>query len=295
MYKEIINTFFPELIINDYKLIVSGWESDVAIVNKELVFRFPKERNRFDCVYNKEKNITDKIKPYITTTIPIIKIFDTEPKKIFNFFKKQQKDWTKSFCKLDYIPSSDYEHSNKPNIADELAFFLKELHLVPVKIFKNIQLDATNLPFYKYKFKISNFKFDYDSLIPILKQYNLEQDFTNCLTNFSDFEWKDEDFVVCHNDLHMGNVMIDNNKLSGIIDFGDTIYTNYNVEFISILNWREEISLDIVKEYEKKSGRKINLKWICSVLKLQNYVKANNFKEKEKYINRIKYFDNLIK
>ncbi|MDR2527126.1 MAG: hypothetical protein LBC92_04605, partial [Rickettsiales bacterium] len=89
MYKDIILKFFPKLEIKEYDIITKGWESDLIVINKDLVFRFPKENNRFDCVYGKEKIITDKIRPYITTNIPNIEIYN-ESKTFLSFIKNNK-------------------------------------------------------------------------------------------------------------------------------------------------------------------------------------------------------------
>ncbi|MDR3290118.1 MAG: aminoglycoside phosphotransferase family protein [Rickettsiales bacterium] len=297
MYKDTILKYFP-MDIKNYEFIANGWESDIVIINKELVFRFPKPNNRFDCVYEKEKTITDKIKPYITKAIiPSIKIYDTD-KKSFSFLKKK-KDYSKTFCVLNYIPSMDLEHANmfenidtkQPNIVDDLTNFIKEMHSISISLFEKDKLDANNLPFYKYKLTMNNLNFNYDNLLPFLKTNNLEDDFNCCLQIFSDFEWKDEDNVLCHNDLHQGNIMVDNVKMNGIIDFGDTIYTNYNVEFISILKWQKPMAMQIAKKYEKITGRKLNFAFILSVIKLNIYAKVSvKINESEKYLQKIKTF-----
>ena len=279
MYTEIIKKFFPKLEIASYNLITDGWESDVVIINNELVFKFPKEGNRYDCVFEKEKIITDKIRPYISTEISNIEIF-----------KKKDIE----FAKLKLINGVDY-YKSKPDISTPLANFLKELHSIDIKLLKKYNLDARNLPFYKYRLNLTNFQFNYENLTPFLKEYNLENDFNNTISTFANFEYKDEDDVLCHNDLHKGNIMVDNGTISGIIDFGDSIYTNYNIEFISIFKWNEKIIIDIKEKYEKLTGRLLNIDFIISVLRLFNYVKiSNNIGNFDKNFKRFELLDTLL-
>ncbi len=278
MYREIINKFFPKLEITSYDLNTDGWESDVVIINNELVFKFPKEGNRYDCVFEKEKIITDKIRPYISTEISNIEIF-----------KKKDIE----FAKLKLIKGVDY-YKSKPNIAEPLANFLKELHSIDIKPLKKYNLDARNLPFYKYRLDLTNFQFNYDNLTPFLKEYKFENDFNNTISTFANFEYKDEDDVLCHNDLHKGNIMVNDGTISGIIDFGDAIYTNYNIEFISIFKWNEKIIIDIKEKYEELTGRELNIDFIISVLRLFNYVKiSNNIGDFNKNIRRFELLNTL--
>ncbi len=277
MYIDIINKFFPELEIKDTRLITNGWESDILIVNNDKVFRFPKANGRFDCVYEKEKIITDYIRPFISINISNIQIY---------------KDDKNIFSVLDLILEKDLNNTTG-NIVDDFAKFLKELHSVDVKPLKKYNLNAENLAFYKYRLDLNNFSFNYDVLPDILKKYNLEEDFNNNLRIFANFNYKDEDDVLCHNDLHKGNIIINEGKLSGIIDFGDTIYTNYNIEFVSIFKWKEEeVIVNITKKYEEITGRKLNIDFIIAISKLSVYSKISyNTKEIEKYLEQLKFYD----
>lgn len=279
MYTEIMNKFFPNIEIKTTKLITDGWESDILIVNNETVFRFPKNNGRFDCVYEKEKTITDYIRPFISTNISNIKIY---------------KENDIIFSVLDLIAGEDLNNANE-DITDDFVNFLKELHSVDVVPLKKYNLDAENLPFYKYRLDLNNFSFNYDVLPDILKKYNLEDDFNTNLRTFTSFNYKDEDDVLCHNDLHKGNIMVNDGKLSGIIDFGDTIYTNYNIEFVSIIKWREKFVIDIIKKYEEITGRKVDLKFVIAIVKLAVYSKISyNVKEIKKYLDQLDFYNKLF-
>lgn len=272
---DLIHKYFPKLEINDTKLITEGWESDILVVNNKYVFRFSKENNRFDCVYEKEKIITDNIRKFISTEISNIQIY-------------KHKDTI--FTVLKYIPGENLYHTTA-NIVDDFSNFLKEIHSVDIKVLKKYKLDADNLPFYKYRLSLSNFSFNYDTLPDLLKKYNLDDDFNNCVNTFTAFDYRDEDDVLCHNDLHKGNVIVNNEKLSGIIDFGDTIYTNYNIEFISIFKWQEEIIIDIKQKYEEITGRKLNISFITSVIKMALYSKISYTEgDITKYLKRLQLF-----
>ena len=278
MYTEIIKKYFPKLDIQTTRLITEGWESDIFVVNEDLVFRFPKENGRFDCVYEKEKIITDFIRKDITTEISNIEIY-------------KKKDTIFSVLKLI---KGENLYSTKLNKVDDFVNFLKELHSIKnVKKLKKV--DAENLPFYKYRITLNNFVFDYTILMNLFKKYNLEEDFNNCLKILSNFEYKDEDDVLCHNDLHKGNVIVNNGELSGIIDFGDCIYTNYNIEFISIFKWQDKSIIDIKEKYEEITERKLNIPFIFSIIKLAIYLKMCYKEDIEKYLKRLELFNELEK
>lgn len=279
MYVDIIKKYFPKLDIKTSRLITEGWESDVLVINEDLVFRFPKKNSGYDCVYAKEKIITDYIRKSITTEISSIELYNK--KEIY-------------FSVLKFINGENL-YKTKLNSVDDFVNFLKEIHSVKnVKKLKKVDID--NLPFHKYRLTLNNFSFNYDVLLNILKEHELEDDFNNCLKVFSDFIYNDEDDVLCHNDLHKGNVIVNNGELNGIIDFGDSIYTNYNIEFISIFKWQEKIIIDIKEKYEEITGRKLNTDFIISVIKLTIYLKMSyKVDDIEKYLKRLELFTELSK
>lgn len=279
MYSSIINKFFPEVEIKSIKTITSGWESDVLVVNDDLVFKFPKVNGRFDCAYEKEKIITDTIRPYISTNISKIQVYDNEGTK---------------FSVLKLIRGEDLNRNNI-DIVGDFTNFLKELHSVNIDIFKKYNLNADNLQFYRFRLGLNNFSFNYDTLSDILKKYKMEDDFNKSLHIFTNFNFKEEDDVLCHDDLHKGNVLIDKEgKLNDIIDFGDAVHTNYNIEFVSILKWRKKIVVDIIQKYQEITNRKLNIEFINSIVKLAVYSKiSHNTGEIKEYLKKLEFYNTV--
>ena len=278
MYTNIINKFFPNLEIKNTKLITSGLENDILIVNNSKIFRFPKTNYEVDRVYKKEKIIMDYIRPFISTNIQNIQIY---------------KDDETTFSVLDLIVGEDLDNTTG-DIVEDFVKFLKELHSIDTEPLKEYNLDTKDFQFYKFRLNINHFSFNYDTLSDILRKYNLEDDFNKSLHIFTNFNYRDEDDVLCHNDLHKGNIIINKGKLNGIIDFSDAVYTNYNIEFESILKWNEEIVVDIMKKYEETTGRKLDMEFISAVAKLSRYSKiSRNINEVEKYMKQLKFYDFL--
>ena len=61
--------------------------------------------------------------------------------------------------------------------------------------------------------------------------------------------------------MHNGNIIVNlnNQRLSGIIDWGDAIFNNYNYDFFQL---NDELLLDVVDEYEKLTKKTVNLEFI---------------------------------
>lgn len=83
--------------------------------------------------------------------------------------------------------------------------------------------------------------------------------------------------VVVHDDLHTENMMFRDNRLIGIVDFGDTNVGTPEQELRQLYRISENVMLAAVQEYEQLSGRHLNIEAIklWAIMKeLADYSKA---------------------
>lgn len=66
--------------------------------------------------------------------------------------------------------------------------------------------------------------------------------------------------ALCHNDLHAGNMIVKDNKLSGFIDLGETGINPRITDFFHFYRLDRDLAVDVIKEYNKISDYKINIK-----------------------------------
>lgn len=66
--------------------------------------------------------------------------------------------------------------------------------------------------------------------------------------------------VLCHNDLHSGNIIVKDNKLSGFIDFGEAGVNPRITDFFHLYRLDRDLAVDVIKEYNKISDYKIDVK-----------------------------------
>ncbi len=66
--------------------------------------------------------------------------------------------------------------------------------------------------------------------------------------------------ALCHNDLHAGNMVVKDNKLSGFIDFGEAGINPRITDFFHLYRLDRDLAVDVIKEYNKISDYKIDVK-----------------------------------
>ena len=104
--------------------------------------------------------------------------------------------------------------------------------------------------------------------------------------------YNENDNVLCHDDLHEENILIDKNGLSGIIDFGCVKIRKFDTEFSHLFEYDVELNLMIIKEYEKLTGRKVDINYALAVNKIRVYGSLLWFFEtnNKKYIEMFKKY-----
>ena len=248
----LINKFLPNLKIKESKIIESGSHSLAIIVNNDLVFRFPLKKE-FNDEYITEKIILDEIRSFISTKIPNLTIYEDKD-QIFTLHK---------IIKGEQY--SNLKNINKDKVAEGVAKFLAELHSIKTDKIKTEEFSLEDYQIEGNNIEIIN---------KYLKDKNKIEEFNKTIEAFKK-ESKNlriEDQVICHDDVNENNILInERGELEGIIDFGNSIKRNYNVDFTALLKWDYELITKIIKKYEEITKRKVNLKYAILVQKIKCY------------------------
>jgi aminoglycoside 2''-phosphotransferase len=255
--------------ITNYEVVSNGFNSYAIIIDKEYVYRFPKD-DWAD--YRKEKEILDVISPNIKSTkIPTLTLYEDN-----NIIYSKHN-------LIKGIEYSKYKGSiNKKQLAKDLAKFAMELHSIKTNFeikhfsttdFMDMINDKEFLDFYLTKDELQDFK--------KCKEF---------LDKYSNFRCDDN--VICHDDINENNIVILNGKLNGIIDFGNCRCENRSVEFATLLKFDAELTLLWIKEYEKLTNRKIDINYALQIQKFRCYAVLQEFwKDKNNpIINEFKIF-----
>ncbi|MDE7293364.1 MAG: aminoglycoside phosphotransferase family protein [Oscillospiraceae bacterium] len=239
--KEIIESEF-DLSVHHITVLGQGLDSIAYLVNNEYIFK----RSKHDEARNdmkKEIQILDYIKNKVTLQIPEIEYY-SEEYSICGYKEIKGDKLTPEI----YKNMSDDE---KDKLAKDIALFLREMHSIPLPDFDGSEWTVNVTEDYKSDHDALR-KMIYDKIPDRSKEY-LDNLYKRILNDERITKYVK---ALCHNDLGCNHMIIQNNNVVGIIDFGDAAVTDRDKDFIYLLeNSPEEI------------GREFGLK----VLEYYNY------------------------
>ena len=230
--KNIIENEF-HLTVDSISILGQGLDSIAYLVNNEYIFKMSKHEEAKENL-KKEIKVLNYLKGKITLQIPTIEFY-SEKYSICGY-KEIKGD------KLTTTIYNNMSNEEQDKLAQDLAIFLKELHSLPLPNIDDLELDV-----------IDDYANDYEMIkefiynkIPEKSKIYLDKLYERIL---NDARITKYDKVLCHNDLSCNHIIIQNNQIVGIIDFGDVAITDRDKDFIYLLeNSKEEI------------GRKFGLK-----------------------------------
>lgn len=229
---------FPEIRFKNAKQITCGLDHIVLILDDKYVFRFPKN---------------DYYKKKIKVEMRLLSKLQKKIKKIpdYTFVSKDQSFG--GYPLIDGKPLStkkfkEFTAQQKTQLANELADFLTILHKIPISKSQNIGLKVEwshqdELKQYKerrkYIKKVLNSK-ELSFVDNLMEKYVSLKLPKNCLV---------------HHDISEDHILAKNNRLSGIIDFGDSSLNDPAVDFAWFWEWGRDF---VQKVYKRYNGRKDN-------------------------------------
>ncbi|KGA80533.1 aminoglycoside phosphotransferase [Lysinibacillus fusiformis] len=229
---ENIQSLYSDLSIEDIYPNEIGQNNDVFIVNKSLVFRFPKYKIGINQL-KRETEILTYIKGTISTPIPnpIYQSFEElEPGKVFTGYHLIDGVplWKESLLgvkRVDLVKG----------LAKQLVSFLVELHSISgEKAIRDLKLKVRNPheEMYNLYNKIQN------KLFPSMRkdaQQEISQSFETFLNGKA---FSNLDITLIHGDFGASNILWDpeTSMISGIIDFGGSGLGDPAYDFAGILS-----------------------------------------------------------
>ncbi|WP_342529350.1 aminoglycoside phosphotransferase family protein [Lysinibacillus sp. FSL R5-0849] len=229
---ENIQSLYSDLSIEDIYPNEIGQNNDVLIVNKSLVFRFPKYKIGINQLI-RETEILKYIKGTISTPIPnpIYQSFEElEPGKVFTGYHLIDGVplWKESLIgvkRVDLVKG----------LAKQLVSFLVELHSISgEKASRDLKLKVRNPheEMYNLYNKIRN------KLFPFMRkdaQQEISQSFETFLNGKA---FSNLDITLIHGDFGASNILWDpeTSMISGIIDFGGSGLGDPAYDFAGILS-----------------------------------------------------------
>lgn len=206
-----VEKVLPSLSIDEVQTINQGWDNDILIINKEIVFRFPKSEQfltqvQDECV----------ILQQLALKKTVLKI----PRYEMLYSGGKLKAVKYSFLQGQSLNENSIKNLNKnPENAKVISNFLSKLHSISLSELKKTHLHTIHTLDY-WETLYASVK---NHVFPILnsqQQDEVNEVFINFISNYPKFSYKK---AVIHGDLSASNMLYDEEDgcLSGIIDFTD--------------------------------------------------------------------------
>lgn len=233
--KYLLEHTFENLEVQSISVLGSGFDSVAYLINNDYVFKFSTNLKKG---YEKEKAIYDFLNKNLNTNIkiPIIEYSYIDEETSILGYKKIEGSILSP--KL-YSSLTDNE---KQLLKNDIAGFLKTLHNLDTSEIASYTIDNKQNVLDEYELLRKTI---YDSLSIEEKRYI--ENFINKLLSTDIFNGKK---CLCHNDFSCKHLLLDdNNRLCGIIDFGDAGIIDEYCDFIYLLeDSKEEIGHEFGEE-----------------------------------------------
>ena len=226
--KYLLEHTFDNLKVNTISIMGSGYDSVAYLVNEEYVFKIKFSANKKKG-YEKEKAIYDFLNKKLHSKIKIPKIeysYISEELSILGYKEIKGKFLTPD---IYFAMSKEKQELLKKDI----AIFLREMHDLDYTDISSYTIDNKQNVLEEYQLLRDTL---YDSLTDIEKEYI--EEFMKLLNTTTIFGGKK---CLCHNDFSCNHLLLDNdNRLTGVIDFGDSGIIDEYCDFIYLLEDSEE-------------------------------------------------------
>ena len=226
--KYLLEHTFVDLTVESIKILGSGYDSVAYLVNNEYVFKIKFSANKKKG-YEKEKTIYDFLNKNLTTDINIPNIEYSHISDEISILGYKQ-------IKGKFLSPELYEtltEEEKQLLKQDIAGFLRQMHELDITEIEGYTIDNKQNVLEEYQLLRNTI---YDSLTDAEKSYI--ESFMNRLLSTNIFNGKK---CLCHNDFSCNHLLVDeNNRLCGIIDFGDAGIIDEYCDFIYLLEDSEE-------------------------------------------------------
>jgi aminoglycoside 2''-phosphotransferase len=262
--QDFTHSLYPDA--KNITMVKHSHDNIVALVDNDFAVRFPKNKNAYiRSLY--EKHILENLESVETITIP--RILDEHPSPpclvtsfvpghhisgddVRSFTEEQQIDFAKQTAQFAYTMHSALSLDKEVPLRKQLSLDqLEDFEPWPIYFKKTI----------------------YGNAFQTSLQDKIAKDYYAEWVKVCDVP----PTVIVHDDLHTQNMMFEDNRLVGVLDFGDTNVGTPEQELRQLYRINETVMLTGVQEYQRFSGQELNVEAIkiWSVMKeLAVYVAA---------------------
>ncbi len=230
---ETIRTHFPNISWELYEVFDNWWDNQVIMLDKKLIFRFP--RNEYvKNIHQKEEKLLKLARKYVDLNIPNYTLLTHDHSCVWY----EAIAWIPMTVAIYQWLSNDI----KKYIQTQVAHFLTQLHSIP--------LDELEKIWYSHQqWGSEYFKNDFLNTCRHLftgKKIEIVLEYIQTLDNL-DHKHK----VITHCDIQHKNIFIDNEftHLTWIIDFSDAIIADPALDFGRLSEYWEEFMHGVYEKY----------------------------------------------
>lgn len=244
--KKLIENLF-NIRVDSIKFLGEGLDSVAFLVNNEFVFKKSKHQESAKNM-KKEISVLRYLEGKLPINIPKIDYYDEE-NNICGY---------KEIKGIVLTPEIYFSMSSEEQeqLAKDLAEFLTQLHSMPLPNITGLEINVAE-----------DYRNDYETLkttiydkIPSQSKTYLDELFNRILTDERIINYS---VALCHNDLSCNHIIMRNNRVVGIIDFGDVATTDRDKDFVYLLeNSNEELGREFglrVLDYYNHPNKEIAL------------------------------------
>lgn len=202
--RELINNDFPEINIGHIRKIGEGMGNVAFEVNEDLIFRFPKDIENYEKL-KKEIPILKIISQHASLSTPKLEFIGLNSRYI-------------GYRKIDGEPLL-FKRKTFGGWKDfyiKIGEFLSSIHSIQVQDFNGLDIDREQQSLESWLRDSLDLFNESKDLFPKEYIYQIES-FFNTPPPISTWEER-----FCHNDLGIEHILVNNNVVSGVIDWGDS-------------------------------------------------------------------------
>ena len=226
--KYLLEHTFSNLQVENIKVLGSGYDSVAYLVNNEYVFKIKFSSNKKKG-YEKEKAIYDFLNKHLETNISI-------PNIEYSYISDELSILGYKEIQGTFLTPEIYQNMTEEEqflLKKDIAYFLRQMHDLDISDIIEYSIDNKQNVLEEYQLLRDTI---YDTLTSNEKEY--VERFMKRLISTTIFDGKK---CLCHNDFSCNHILLDeNNRLCGIIDFGDAGIIDEYCDFIYILEDSEE-------------------------------------------------------
>ncbi|GAC1391487.1 MAG: hypothetical protein NVSMB46_04180 [Candidatus Saccharimonadales bacterium] len=247
MHSELVTKLsgdFPELIINNLRLIGEGWDNTAVLVNNNIVFRVPKNLPEHLANITREHTKVEiktlsRLREKLPVIIPVIQYVASD----------------KSYYGYNYIPGDKLSSDGINNIEDFVNLWIDTSvaisTLIGIDEAKSIGIET--FPFNDYRLRRIN---------EVVNAGILNNELTSLAKDASKNYMelgKQSTKGVVHGDLGLGNWLYDRDTNSyAVIDWSDICIAPQEFQMYRLINDLPDYTELVINRYYEETGQRIN-------------------------------------